>query len=598
MWQATTAGEACILGGGDPRKLTSSDDWGPERTIRGHVLAELLLRAGASGRPAIRRVGIQGAHVTGEVDLSHADMTVAVELMSCLLEGTLNLGFARTRTLLMEGCVLASVDATGASIEGSLAISKSDVRHAICLIDAEVSRSILFDGLKISGADGLAVRADSLRADGNVFLRRGFSATGMVRLRGAQIGGQLECSGGRFDNATGTALDAEGTEIGGDVCLNRASDARKGFHATGAVRLLGARIGGDLNCSGGRFDNRGRVALRADGAYIRGAVFLTDCFCATGEVQMIGARITGQLDCSGGRFENPKGIALGADRADIRGSVFLRKGFHAAGAVQIVGSQIGGQLAVTNAVLSKSDGDALNLQSACADMLVLRGPNLDVSGGLDLLSARFRVLADDPAALPDSVTRLNLDGLVYEQIAPDSPRDVSTRLRWLKRQTPGYHPQPFDQLAAVFRRNGQDHEAREVLIAKRRKRRETLHGWWRKCGDRFLDFSMRYGWQPWRPLVFGFGVLLLVFGLVSRADAAGLVVSLSDVASPYNAFIHALDVFLPVVDLAVESHWTIDTASGGEFAWLVMAFLWFLKLVGWGTVTMAVAALTGIVKRE
>ena len=50
------------------------------------------------------------------------------------------------------------------------------------------------------------------------------------------------------------------------------------------------------------------------------------------------------------------------------------------------------------------------------------------------------------------------------------------------------------------------------------------------------------------------------------------------------------------MELATKSRWAIDTANGGAFAWLVMAFLWALKLVGWGTVTLALAALTGIVK--
>ena len=231
-------------------------------------------------------------------------------------------------------------------------------------------------------------------------------------------------------------------------------------------------------------------------------------------------------------------------------------------------------------------------------MSVLRGPNLDISGGLDLLSARFRVLADNPAVLPDSVTRLNLDGLVYEQIAPDSPRDVATRLQWLGRQTPGYHPQPFDQLATVYRDNGQDHEATKVLIEKRRRRRDTLAGGWRRCGDWFLDFSIRYGWQPWRPLALGLAFLLSGFGLVSGADAVGLIVGLSEMSAPYFPFIHALDVALPIVDLGIESRWTIDTANGGRFAWLVMASLWTLKLVGWVVVTLALASVTGIVKRE
>ena len=230
--------------------------------------------------------------------------------------------------------------------------------------------------------------------------------------------------------------------------------------------------------------------------------------------------------------------------------------------------------------------------------LLLRGPRLRIAGNVNLFGAKISTLADDPATLAGQDVALHLDGFVYERIAPDAPQDVSTRLQWLKLRPPGYYPQPFDQLAAVYRRNGQDHEARAVLIEKRRARRETLKGWPRKLWDILLDRSVLYGWQPWRPLLFGFGVLLLVSGLVSRADATGLVVSLSDVVSPYNPFIHALDVFLPIVDLGVESRWTIDTASGGSFASLVVISLWILKLVGWGVVTLALAALTGIVKRD
>ena len=187
---------------------------------------------------------------------------------------------------------------------------------------------------------------------------------------------------------------------------------------------------------------------------------------------------------------------------------------------------------------------------------------------------------------------------MYERIDPESPQDVTTRLLWLERQPKGYHPQPFDQLAAVFRRNGQDQEARDVLVAKRRKRRTTLRGWWSKRWDEFLDLSMLYGWQAWRPLVVGFVLFLYVFGLLICVQAAGFLNTSADSVTPYNPFIHALDVFVPIVDLGIESRWGIDTASGGSLAWLVLAYLWLLKLVGWGTVTLALAALTGIVKRE
>ena len=96
-----------------------------------------------------------------------------------------------------------------------------------------------------------------------------------------------------------------------------------GFSATGAVRLLGAKIGGQLDCSGATLTNEGGDALFADGAEITGGVFLRDGFSATGAVRLLGAKIGGQLDCSGATLTNEGGDALAADGAEITGGVFL-----------------------------------------------------------------------------------------------------------------------------------------------------------------------------------------------------------------------------------------------------------------------------------
>jgi len=45
------------------------------------------------------------------------------------------------------------------------------------------------------------------------------------------------------------AIVADGLKLEGDIFLN------EGFHAEGAVRLLGATIGGDLLADGGTFKN-------------------------------------------------------------------------------------------------------------------------------------------------------------------------------------------------------------------------------------------------------------------------------------------------------------------------------------------------------
>ena len=72
----------------------------------------------------------------------------------------------------------------------------------------------------------------------------------------------------------------------------------------------------------------------------------------------------------------------------------------------------------------------------------------------------------------------------------------------------------------------------------------------------------------------------------------------SDATSPFYPFTLVVDVFLWNVDLGAESRWAINTDSGGVYAWLVVGSLWFLKVVGWGAITLAMAARTRIVRRE
>ncbi len=97
-------------------------------------------------------------------------------------------------------------------------------------------------------------------------------------------------------------------------------------------------------------------ALNADGAEISGDVFFTDGFLAEGEVRLLGARIMGNLECSGGSFINPEGDALSADRAGIGGSVFFKNRFRSEGQVRLLGAKIAGNLACSGGSLISPGG--------------------------------------------------------------------------------------------------------------------------------------------------------------------------------------------------------------------------------------------------
>ena len=110
----------------------------------------------------------------------------------------------------------------GAWIEGGLDFDGCDVPRSLlvfsCWFDTEpVFADASMKTLALSGSRVPGIEADRLKIEGGVFLRKfgetAFRAEGEVRLLGAKIGGNLECDGGSFDNPDGDALTLEDARI-------------------------------------------------------------------------------------------------------------------------------------------------------------------------------------------------------------------------------------------------------------------------------------------------------------------------------------------------------------------------------------------------
>ena len=228
---------------------------------------------------------------------------------------------------------------------------------------------------------------------------------------------------------------ADGVKIDGNVFL------RDRFRAEGEVRLLGALIGGDLDCTAAQLSNPNGKALNGDGAKINGYVFLRDGFKAEGEVNLLGATIGENLECSGAQLSNPSGIGLQASEIKIARSVFLTDGFEADGGVQLVGSEI------------KDYFDWYEILPA-------------KNTRFDLRSAKVGTFHDEEKSWPVE-GKLFLDGFTYDRIFEDSPLTAKSRIAWLHRQPRDkFLPQPYEQLASVLRNMGHEREARRVMIEK------------------------------------------------------------------------------------------------------------------------------------
>ncbi|HUK67346.1 MAG TPA: hypothetical protein VLW50_01095 [Streptosporangiaceae bacterium] len=75
----------------------------------------------------------------------------------------------------------------------------------------------------------LALVAERLKVGGSTLLRNGFTAAGAVSLLGADITGNLECDGAKFNgtDASGNALNADGLKVGHSVLLRHGFITRR-----------------------------------------------------------------------------------------------------------------------------------------------------------------------------------------------------------------------------------------------------------------------------------------------------------------------------------------------------------------------------------
>lgn len=417
----------------------------------------------------------------------------------------------------------------GARITGPLDLQAAALVCPLLLADCYFEEPVILDeatvpAIRLPGCHLPALTADQLRTAGSLELNHGFTAHGGVRLDGARIGGHLRLSGASLASSGGTALFADLITVGHSMIC------RDGFTAHGVVRLRGARIGGQLNLDSASLLNPGGVALRADRIDVS-HVYCRDKFTAQGEISLAYAHIGALLDLTGARLLNPGGVAIDLQAANV----------------------------------------------AALYLLPQRRPD----GAVILTNTKVDSFSDDPATWPET---LQLRGFVYGKLENDHV-SVQNRLRWLALDPGKYTPQLYDQLAAAYRRIGQEGAAREIGIAKQWRRRSVLN-----AGGKLLNWllyaTVGYGYRTW--LAGAWLAVLLSIGTWVFSGAH--MIATSSKPPPFHPFAYTADVTLPIVNLGQKNAWE---PQGAALYWS-----WALTGAGWVLTTAAVAGLTGILKRD
>lgn len=446
-----------------------------------------------------------------------------------------------------------------------------------CTVDGEMNLvGSRFGGwLKLTGGEfsnpgGVAVNLTRSVTSLNLVLREETVVRGELRLTGARIDGLLGAQGARLENKGGIALDASGLQVAGNLSLSVREGMR--FRARGQVVLNDAHVGGELDCTGGRFSSDRGEALIARGIDVVRDVKLCKGFVAHGKVDLAGASIEGKLDFTGAELVH-HGDAVRCDRVKVGHSVIFEK-VTATGCVRMCDARVGSELTFKKASLRGRK--ALKLKGTqVRGALRLKFAGLP-AGPVDLRWVQAGSFGDCDTDWPDGST---LDGFVYDALR-DKSMDLGKRLEWLGARHK-YVPQVYLQLAATYARAGHHDQATTVLVAKEEAKRLASGRLYRTCLW-ILKPTVGYGYRPFRVLGWLGGLLVvggMLFSLVGWFKPSRMGIE----EGWHHPWLYTFDLLLPVVSLHHSDLWV----PLGAARWLSLGF----TVVGW---ILAICLVTGV----
>jgi hypothetical protein len=355
-----------------------------------------------------------------------------------------------------------------------------------------------------------------------------------------------------FEHSTLPGIDAFAATVQGTLSFIKC-------RLTGALVIYGLHVSGDLDLDWAQLTADSRPPeLFGD----RVAAVFGDAIQVSRHLYMQGATATGNIELAGMR---------------VGGAVYAQQGLRVEGQLRLRGADVTGEVDLTDAVLLNAGETALDAWGMRAGQLSLLPQRVD--GTVDLRHAHVQVLCDDPNRWP---AQLRLDGLTYAALEPAGT--ARSRLPWLNRDPVGYRPQPYEQLATLYRQIGRETDARTVLLARQRRRRRHRSApgavW-----SLLQDVLIGYGYRPGRAalwLLVLTAVGTIAFSLYPPGGGGG--------GTAFNPLIYTLDLLIPIVNFGQKNVFGI----AGQAQWLG----YLLRALGWLLFTAVAAGLTRTFNRS
>lgn len=593
----------------DPNKPDGWNDEAKDRRLSPAFLEAVLLHEPWRNAVPHQGVRVEGAFVPDPLDLSHGRIEHPLCLDECRFGSEAEIDFRNFR---VDGVLSLS----GSTFEGPLNMASIDVASHLFMHEESTFKSrVNLNSASIGGQLAMAgstfedrLNMHHLKVADSLFMRDRATFKGDVELASARIGMNLDLVNSTFRSnlfmrgaSVGGRVTMDGATLEGPVNLDSAVVASHLFmrdKATfkGELNLRCAKVGGRLEMRGSTFEGN----VIADSFFTAGGLFMGQDSTFKRNVSLVGTKVGSVLDMTGCRFEGPL-IIGGLEVAD---SVFMRDAVFSC-PVKFGSGQVGLGLDLSGATLGELDltgtciTGELRLGSAIHDV-----PRWTCDGFINLRNAFAGAIqdrVDDNKAKGQRdawPAKIQLDGFTYgrlggyegsgdnaDMLARDSGWYVTN---WLERGV-AYSPQPYEQLAKVFRAAGNAAKAHDILYAGRERARRNATGAAR-WGLSALKWTVGYGLgvRYFRALWWVVGLTIL--GAVVHWSGSGR----ADDPDVFRLVWLSFDQLLPIAELDKDHAKLIKEGVLGRWA---LAYFYVHKLVGWLLASFLVAGLSGLTQK-
>jgi hypothetical protein len=612
------------------------------RHLRASFLEELLTNNINNFIPHRRGIRIINAIITEPIDLENSKINFDTVLLDCHFNASLNFRdttFRKNLTLnhsnflknvifhrikikggllLRDSIFLMGLDASYANIEGNFEIDRAEFKNVkevinlnslkvgqtaifreaifqgpVSLISSNIGGQFIAEGAKFNSKE--KADFDGMKVD-NLFVIRKALFQGHVNFRTLKVGVQLLANEAHFIN------EDKGTNFNAIHVGQNAHFINAVFN--GHVDFTGMSVGGQFNASGARFNNKNGYANFNSIRVNFDASFEKTVF--EGPVNFVAANIGRQLILDEAQFNNSKDLIklnglIVADITSLLGAVFKRGasisdsyfhdlliGLRNIDELELERVNIERELIVIETKVNKFKSKNMHVKGLATYQ------NVVVHHSADLRDSIYQSLELIEVTWPKEKDAVWIDGLAYKAISAkktvEAPEDWKEILNWIEMSR--FNTQNYRHLEAYFSRCGHRDRADEVFISGKREAANLLP-WGKKWLTRiFWGGLAGYGRKPWQvlyvifPLV-ALGTFLFAPEFTAKSlESYGWLNQMKQNHPWVIQFLVSLDRFLPGVDLGLAKEWS--PACVGLFTF---AYWYFLKLAGWITIPISLAAI-------